>query len=349
MNINFFSLWQKFCVVIFSILVTVVNFNYFSKIAPVVLGILILFFFAYDVTHLQNFSQFIYILFLLLILFIGRGLYVPTAVVCIGLIFMTISYEKVIYIYRFALIFQLFVGLVLSLIGKAPLRRGNVLTLGFSNENVLGIVLVFLSFTLLVEFTEKGLNVTKSYQKWAIFLFLNLFNIIILNDYTAEIVSGVFIIGVILRKTLVKRKMIMRFIVVIIPLAMSIIAVHVGRNFPFIKVPITNTNMLIRFSTWNAYFTKYQINFFPQKVVVPLTAYDGSYTYLLTFTGWLITGLFIIGLIICNYRLLTSNRIIILIMLIAIEIGSFSENYLIAFATNFSMVMMIKGYGLHRD
>lgn len=307
--------------------------------------------FTYDIIHINNKYQIIYLAFLFLIILIWKSNRTTIAIVMLGLLFMMISPEKTVYMYRWILTIQTIIGMLLSIIGLIPIRdeRTGVLSLGFSNENGLGAVLEIIAITLIFDLKNGKLTLTASKSRWLFLAFVVLFDSLIINDNTAVLTILILLILLMVKKVLV-RSTLMKMVIVVLPIIISSFAIWIGINYNSTSTWMYKLNNAVtqRIFIWNYYFHNYPIQWMPNNWEFNSQIYwgffDGAYTYFIINKGILLSILLILGLCICNFQLISWKKWNLLLIMLAIEIAGFSENIVITYYLSFSLVFIISAY-----
>ena len=347
--------WESFLIFTLTILFTINNFfdnvQNANKVSICIIIFLMVIGIAYNISYLVNIKQLIYYFFLLLILLTWKFNRFSVTMVSLGLVFMMISPEKIIYMYRWIVSLQILLGIILSISGIAPTRddRTGVLSLGFVNENVLGEALAVLAITLIFEIKGKTFIISRKYYKWIILVFIILFNLIVINDNTA-VVTIMLMLGLVSLKSIIIKSQPLKFIFGVSPLLISALAIWLGSNYnPMIpwmfKLNQIDTQRLF---IWHYYFNNFPILWMPSKWVFNQNlywgAFDGVYTYLIFNQGILFTLFIIFGLVLCNFRLINAKKWDILLIVVTLELASFSENIITTYYINFALIFVISAY-----
>ncbi|MGE9862260.1 hypothetical protein ACQQ90_06470 [Limosilactobacillus reuteri] len=349
------SKWEIF--LIFPLVVLFVFNNYLnnmqgiSTITMYLIIFLLVIGLLYDIRHVQSISQLFYFLFLFFILIIWKYNRTTISIVALAFVFMMISPEKTIYMYSWIMGLQTIGGALLSLIGLAPFinTRTGVLTLGFANENGLGAALEILAISLIFEVKKGKLILSKSYYRWGFLIFVVLFDLIIINDNTAVLTILILLIILLLKKVII-RSALVKVMVSVLPLAISSFAIWIGIHYNSTISWMYKLNEAVtqRIFIWNYYFNNYPIQWMPSNWIYNKQIYwgffDGAYAYFVIDKGILLTVILILGLIICNVRLIISKKWNLLSIMIALEIAGFSENIVITYYLSFALIFIISAY-----
>lgn len=349
-NINLRSLYKYLIFILFAFTSTISIFfttnNVLNKlvfllnILALTLGII------YTFCFFNNKTNIIYFLFLfILILFWGRN-YLLFNIICYVVAFIPLYSQEIISFYEWSSLIQLLLGIILSICGILPIRNylTNTITLGFINENGLGMVLCVFTLTFLIEGKDKHLFLTDKKYKYVFLILILCIEGKILQDFTAIAILLVFIgLGYVFQKN--NSKSLIGIITLVIPSILCYIAVYISKNFTFTSNFWKNLNNIItlRPMIWNHYYLMYPHGPMPIKWLVDRNyvggAIDGTYIYLYIFEGYIFLILFVTILTISNFLLALQEDYILLAGMIAFEIGSFVENIGINYGQSFLIIV----------
>lgn len=273
----------------------------------------------------------------------------------ISISFLNYSPQQLIRGYYLSNLWCLVITGIMAMIGLAPMRSWDgILSLGFSNENTLGLFTLLISLFYLLEIIIKGKAVKHYYCKFfaiSIFLLLNLF---ITMDRTVIVIFILFyILTMFFRIKNVFFKYLLISIECISPILLTYVSIlcftnYRNNNFYF------NLNKLLsnRIYMWNWFYNKIPLSLYPSNLKINQFKFwgtvDGSYTYLLFQSGIVTTCIICLLLVYCNFLLLKNRLNYIFSLLVSLEIGAFSENILqlpaIVFIVPFAILALLPNW-----
>lgn len=290
-----------------------------------------------------------YIISLIIVLFIFRFNNFLMVPFCLVISFISFSPYLMVKAYYFAARWNLIVTFILAIVGYAPMFNPSdgVITVGFSNENSLGMLITFTSILLLVQvIKKKERNLVKSLK--IIFIATIVFiNYSVIDDKTMTFVFLLFIILTLFFKKSSEIKLIIAKIVgLIIPFFLLSESWLLTKNFGTTDLSLRlNERLSNRLFMWNWYYQKMGVSIFPP--FNKLGEYnfwgtiDGSYTLLLLQYGILFAVTTCIALAISNYLLCKNGYYILYSIMISFEVGAFCENVLQFYTLTFIFVFSI--------
>lgn len=298
----------------------------------------------------------IYVLGLIIVLFIfkfNNFLIIPT---CLAIVFINYSPDLMLKSYCFSVEWNLIITFLLSVVGYSPLRNSSngVITLGFSNENNLGLLITFLSIIFFTQLFHGNSSMYVRILK-IVFIALTVFtDYFIIDDKTMVLVFFVFFVLLLFFRKINRAKVfIAQILAIVVPFYLLYESWILTRNFGNSELSFKlNEELSNRLFMWNWYYQKMGINLFPS--TNKLTGYnfwgtiDGSYILFLLQYGIIFAFMICILLAISNYLLCKKNNYLFYSILLSFEISAFSENvlqfYTLTFILIFSMCSLYPGW-----
>lgn len=327
------------------------NSPYMAVITNGVLGIMF-FMYVLKLTSNEkitvNDSVFI-LLLLLMIFFLRKKQLLELSVIC--LTFLPLKPNETIKVYRNSLVLSLLVALVYGLLtGKLYSLDRGTFTMGMGNENSTGFLLALLATIILSE--SQDINNKKNLFLYILIMLVENF---VFGDRTAVIMLVVFplILKITYKFSTAK---ILKFGLIIFPEVMAYATYWVIINFHRYGFLVTLNHLLSdRINIWNYYFTRMPISLISKNKIFVVSAwgadytphqglFDGSYAYILYSIGIAFMIIYILGLSLCNYKLLKSNQLGMLALIVTLEVAGFSENGLFSYAFSFGSIFALMGY-----
>ena len=292
------------------------------------------------------------VIFLLLIWFIFKRteLLVLILLCCVCL---RISPQDVINIYKNIIFYLLIINFLYSIITNNFYNlQGQDISFGFSNQNqtsfFISLLLAIIVFQNRIKQNLKILNL--------ILLMVGIgIDIKVFGDLTAAIFLLLILIFILLPSNIVNSKII-KLLVLILPFALTIITYFLAIDYNPLIDWMAKLNHLLsdRLNIWNYYFSQSHIQLISKNELFVISwgsnytphqgAFDSSYAYLLYIFGYLFTSIYIIGLSICNYKLLKSKKYNLLFLLLAIEISGFTENQMFSYVSSFTSIYALLSF-----
>lgn len=273
--------------------------------------------------------------------------------------FLHITPLKSVFVYRDAIFLAVVINFVLAIFTHNLLNTNReAIAFGFGNQNTIGFYLILggILFSLKEDGTGK-LTIKSNSYIYILLLIDTLVVTMFFDDFTALILILVFLISYYFftRTNVLSKKVICNFIE-ILPLILAWLTYWLAMNYGRYSW-INSLDQLIsgRINIWNYYFTRMPIKLFSNNYLFVVSAwgsnytphqglFDGTYAYLLYILGVLFTAIYVLGLMICNYKLITSKRYVILALMIAIEVCGFSENILYSISCCFGSVFALLSF-----
>lgn len=343
--------WQIPTVLLFFVISINETFTHLNKLSFVLTIVCISLSFIIDLFVSRDLNQYIFLLFLLIILIVFGKNYFIIGAVMVGMLFFSFKLEGIIEIYKILLFLEVVFGVITSYFKMTPAYnpRTGVRTFGFSNENVLGAVLVIWAILILFEVNKGKFFITKNKYKWIFFVLVSLYISLYLKDGTAFLIAMFFCMTVLLTKLIISSG-ILKTVVIIFPILITSFSYWAGINYSESSKWLSFINKVAtsRLYIWHYYLLNYPLTVMPSKWInnnrLANGAFDGSYVYLIVQYGWLATVLIILGLVLCNYKLIKAKQWNVLAVVFAIEIGGFSENLAIYYQETFVLAFAILSY-----
>lgn len=357
-NLFYYQWIVTFLISCWSIIVSIFNsrsqsafFNQISAgitILLLVLGVII------NIIYNLNLSKIVYILILIAGLIYWHNYFILN-IISFTIALLPIYKNNYIKMYQWILGSQLICGLLISLLTKTnvtnPLTGG--LTLGYINENSLGAELSLFFLFLVINKNDNNLKLSSQKWKYTILTIVILFVYFVLNDMTAcAMIILFFIFYFIFRIINDRNKWVIGTISFFLPIVICMFSIWVGYNFSY------NNNFLVKLDNlvtlrpliWNHYFMTFPIGANPSSWVPEYNfingSLDGTYAYLYIFLGYIILMIITVGFALCNFRLAKKKDWVLLSLMLAIEIASFSENISINLQQCFASVFSLLSYYL---
>ena len=354
---NSYKRYENIIIVLLSInsIINNINTNSSSLLNRMSLFSMILIFavgIIFDVGKLNKLTYYIYLIFLVCILVLFRFSSFSFSIVSLAVAFLFIPVNNVVSIYKKIIIVQLIYGFLTSLIGLSPLinPQTGVLTFGFVNENGTGMLLAIFALTFF--FTQKNEQLIfnlKWYNLLMAILIMGI-EIFLFNDNTAALMIILFFLLLLLKQLFLKNK-VFQLMSLLIPVGLAVFAFWAGFNYSSISSNwINGLNSLItwRIDTWHYYLTNYPLTCFPSKWQINSQIlfgyFDGTYTSLGVFDGWVMLILIVMGLSLANIRLLLNKKFYLFAFLLCFEISGFAENVIINYNQCFALAFAILAY-----
>lgn len=290
----------------------------------------------------------IYVLGLVIVLFIfkfNNFLIIPF---CLAIVFINYSPDLMLKSYYFSSKWNLIITFLLAIIGYSPLRNSSdgIITLGFSNENSLGLVITFLSVLFLTQIFQNNNKYGRilTITLISITIFINYF---IIDDKTMVFAFIVFILLVMFFKNVNKVKsFIAKLLSIVLPFYLLYESWNLTKNFGNSGLSLNlNEQLSNRLFMWNWYYQKMGISL--SSPTNRLAGYnfwgtiDGSYTLFLLQYGIVLAVFICLLLAISNYLLCKNNNYMFYSIMLSFEIGAFSENILQFYTLTFILVFSI--------
>lgn len=327
------------------------NSPYMAVITNGVLGIM---FFMYVLKLTSNekitVNDSVFILLLLLIIFfLRKKQLLELCVICLA--FLPLSPNETIKIYRNSSALALLIAFVYGLLtGKLYSLDRGTFTMGMGNENSAGFLLALIATIILLD--SQGANKKKSVSFYILVMIVENF---VFGDRTALIMLVLFplILKIMYKFSMTK---FLKLGVIIFPGIMAYATYWMTINFPRYGFLVTLNHLLSdRINIWNYYFTRMPISLISKNKIFVVSTwgsdytphqglFDGSYAYILYSIGIAFMIIYILGLSLCNYKLLKSNQLGMLALIVTLEVAGFSENGLFSYAFSFGSIFALMGY-----
>ena len=314
----------------------------FTSIAVFVLGIAIFFY------NGISYSKILFLFSLSLILYLSNFNNFLVVPMCLAVAFVNYPPELIVDAYNTSNIWNLCITIVLALVGLSPMRNVNdgVLSLGYANENTLGLIITFISLKFLKDLASNK-NERKKVLK-ILFIVLSFFvNYFVTQDRTMTLVLLLFTFELFLFKI---KGFITLYVYKIVGLILPYFLLYsswtLAKNFGESQFSYLLNNALSnRLLMWNWYYQKSGISVLPQINLLNKLNYwgtiDGSYTLLLLQYGLMLSIIICTLLTICNLLLLKHKKHTIFYMLLSLEVGAFCENIIQFYTLSFVLVFAI--------
>lgn len=311
--------------------------NTYYGLLTIILGAIFLFFgLIRFVLEGLNLNKFLFVVFLLLIWLVTKFNSFFLVPIIITISFIGFSPLEIIKIYSSSNLYCLLLTILSALLGISPMKNpiDGVLSLGFSNENTLGLfMLLIASFYLLEMLNCKTYNKSIYYKVAFILLFIFM-NTLITDDRTVVFVFLIFLLSSCLIRVKAKSLLkIMGYIACLFPAILtygSWIAMknYDNSNFYYALNKILSNRILM----WNWFYHNVPITLFPSNLKVNQFNYwgtvDGSYALMLFQSGIMVTIIVCLLLILCNFQLIKKGYYSVFCLIFSLEVGAFSENIL---------------------
>lgn len=329
---------------IFVILLTGLSFiniysnshNSYYELPTIVLSAIFLFFgLTRFVIKGISLDKFIFLILILLILIVTKFNSFFIAPLIIAISFVDFSPLEIIKIYYLSNLYCLAITVFLALIGISPMRNpvDGVLSLGFSNENGLGLFMLLIASFYLLEIMSIKKCKRFNYKIAFIIIFI-LVNVFITDDRTVVLVFFIFFLSSLLINTKFKRLLkVMGYIACLLP------AILIYSSWVFMKNYNNNNfyyalnNLLSnRIIMWNWFYHNIPIMLYPSNLKISQFNYwgtvDGSYAFMLFHSGVMVTIIVCLLLILCNILLVKNGYYYVFCLIFSLELGAFSEDIL---------------------
>lgn len=289
-----------------------------------------------------------FLLFILLIVFLSRKNYVINAGT-LTLVYSRLSIKDIISNYKYSILYSTLAVVFLSLSGILSIYdpQGTGLSLGFNNVNQLGFYLGFLAILFTFRIGEQNSMITLKYNRYNItfLVFVVIFEFLIIQDNTAGVMVLFFYLASLFKTTANYLKP----LIIILPIVLTIFAYWAGFHyFQYHFLETIDSIVTRRIFIWNHYLTSFPLTKFGTNWQADPNFingfFDGAYIYYGIFYGIVILSVLLIGLALTNYKLVKSNQVILLILIISLEIVGFSENALFAYVQSPGLIFAFLGY-----
>lgn len=289
-----------------------------------------------------------FLLLILFIVFLSRKNYVINAGT-LTLVYSRLSIKDIISNCKYSILCSTLAVVFLSLSGILNIYdpQGTGLSLGFNNVNQLGFYLAFLAILFTFRIGEQNSMITLKYNRYNItfLVFVVIFDFLIIQDNTASVMVLFFYLAS-LFKTIANY---LKPLIIILPIVLTIFAYWAGFHYSQYHFLETIDSIVTRrIFIWNHYLTNFPLTKFGANWKVDPNFingfFDGAYIYYGIFYGIVILSVLLIGLALTNYKLVKSNQVILLILIISLEIVGFSENALFAYVQSPGLIFAFLGY-----
>ncbi|MBB1070186.1 hypothetical protein H5S40_08480 [Limosilactobacillus sp. RRLNB_1_1] len=346
----------------YSIVFANISNQYGGTINSIVCTILVV---AYCINIIQNGKLkldniILIILFLVILLIIQKNQILELFIFCIA--FLNVTPITTIYIYRNGIFISYIINMVLAIVTHHLYNtEGDTIALGFGNQNTAAFFLAFLVILFLIKKDMTGNLFLKVNWRTSILLIFTLIIVYFLfGDMTATIlIVSFFIFQYIIPWLTVRVHKVILLFLIVFPVFLTYstywLAMNYGNSLWIMKL---NTLLSGRLNIWNYYFIRMPIKLISNNRIFVVSAwgndytphqglFDGSYAYMLYIIGLLFTIIYVLGLVICNYRLLKYKKYLLLSLILSLELVGFSENQMFSYAYSFTSIFALLSF--HRS
>lgn len=307
-------------------------------------------------------NNLVYMLFMLLIFCVlKKQQLLLLFVFCFA--FMHLNPYQTINVYRKAILYAFFINLILAALTHNLYNSfGDAIALGFGNQNTTAYCIEFLLILFSIyQGEEDELKVKKSIQ-WQFFILIStILTWIVFNDTTATIFIISFeILQRLFQKSNILRNVIIKIIICILPLFLLYSSYWLAINYSSNSRWLIEFDQLLsaRLNIWHYYFIRMPISLISNNRIFVISAwgndytphqgaFDGTYAYLLYVIGILFAVIYVIGLGICNYKLIKYKQQVLLALMLSLELIAFSENTPYSYAVSFASIFALLSF--HRS
>lgn len=315
-----------------------------------ILGVMTIGVAQYFFTYTKSLYKIFFFFFLLSILIIFNFSYFAISIFSFGIAFSNIRLNNTIRMYKYLAAIQLIVGLASAFLGLLPMKnyRTGVLTFGFINENITGMLLAVF---VLCMFFRDGREIFVNKLNLLLLIIVLITEKFLFRDSTVLIMIILFFVFILIFKSKLGKNRITKIISILLPIVLTIISFYVSYNFSSASSNwITRLNEILteRIYIWNYYVSNYPMTLFPSKWIINNNifngAFDNIYIYLGLFQGKVMLAITVIGLCIANLKLIKQREFGILAFMLAFEIAGFSENALFNINESFALIFAILAF-----
>lgn len=322
------------------------QFQFIVIIISIIIALLGLVKFTFDGLTFQKII-FIAILVAILCCFKFNNFLVIPA--CLAIAFVNYSPELVLHSYYISSIWNFIITALIAIIGLSPMTNSSdgVITLGYSNENSLGLIITFLAILFFIQFYKDRMKTHWAYLKLMFVLLTLIVDYFIIDDKTMIVVFAFFILlSLLLKANNFLALFIAKVIGIILPFFLLYMSFVFTENYGSTQLSLRLNEMLSnRLYMWNWYYQKMGISFLPPSTRLSGFNFwgtiDGSYTLFLLQYGIVLTILITFALLVSNYLLLKNNKHTLFSIMLSFELGAFCENVLQFYTLTFVLIFAI--------
>lgn len=303
-----------------------------------------------------NEIAFIFLMVILFLIFRKQQLFI---LLIYAIAFMVISPERVVYVYRNAILFAVIINTTLALVTHHIYNsQGEALAFGFGNQNTTAFYLSFL--IILFSFYSDSFGKLKQRFNFKFFIFyliIFLLVIFLFNDMTAALLMVMYaFLSLLINKTTLFKNQLFCILIVIFPFFLLFITYWLAMNYGYVTWTLNLDKLLSgRLNIWHYYFSRMPIDLISNNRLFVISAwgndytphqglFDGSYAYILYIFGFLFSIFYTLGIALCNYKLIKYKKYLLLSLMIGLELVGFSENQMFSYAYSFASVFAILSF-----
>lgn len=347
----------------YSMVFRTVNINYGNWVNYIICAVLVISYILYDVQRNKIYVKDMVYIFLMILIFsiIRKQQILYLFVYCLAFIHLT-PYQTI-DVYRKGILYAVSINLVLAILTHNLYNlNGDTIALGFMNQNTAAYYIASIVILFSIYEGENGDLKTKKNTKWYFLLLVSLFiTYVLFNDATATIfiILFEFVQYFFFNSNILKNK-IMDFIFCVLPFFLLYSSYWLAVNFNLGSSWMTRLDQLLsgRINIWHYYFTRMPISLISTNRIFVVSAwgsdytphqgaFDGTYAYILYIIGILFALIYVIGLAVCNYKLMKYNKLVLLALMLSLELVAFSENTSYSYALSFTSIFAMLSF--HKD